>query len=135
MKKTTNLFEQRFRSLFKSIPDIKFDTDELNVGIETELEHTNDKEVATIIAKQHLAEDPKYYSKLKKFHDEDENTIGGGAFGPAAETGHNGINNTDWYATGDARVPMHLGTQSRLGKVSKTKKRKNKKSRKKTKKK
>lgn len=93
MKKTTNLFEQRFRSLFKSIPDIKFDADE------------------------------------------DENTIGGGAFGPAAETGHNGINNTDWYATGDARVPMYLGTQSRLGKVSKTKKRKNKKSRKKTKKK
>lgn len=122
MKKTTNLFEQKFKSLFKPLPDIEFNEDELKMGIETELEHTENKEVATIIAKQHLAEDPKYYSKLKKFHSEDENTVGGGALGPAAAVGHNALTNTDWYAPGDYRIPAALGVYSRRGKVKPRKK-------------
>jgi hypothetical protein len=39
---------------------------ELNTGTEVELEHTNDLKIAKEIAKDHLYEDPNYYSKLKK---------------------------------------------------------------------
>ena len=132
MKKSINIFEQKFKTLFKPVKDIDYNKDELNLGIKTELEHTDNKQVATIIAKQHLMEDPKYYSKLKKIHDEDENVAGGAGsvFGSAAGEGHGGISNTDWYAPGDARVPKALGVYSRRGKVSTNKKktrRKNKK--------
>lgn len=41
---------------------------ELAMGIKVEMEHTDDKRVAKEIALDHLAEDKKYYSKLKKFH-------------------------------------------------------------------
>lgn len=39
---------------------------ELEKGIETEKEHTDSDSVAKEIAMDHLVEDPKYYSKLKK---------------------------------------------------------------------
>ena len=42
------------------------DVAELEMGIKTEMEHTDDKAKAKEIALQHLAEDPHYYSKLKK---------------------------------------------------------------------
>jgi hypothetical protein len=35
------------------------------MGVKVEMEHTDDKAKAKIIALQHLAEDPKYYTKLK----------------------------------------------------------------------
>jgi len=132
MGKSINIFEQKFKTLFKPVTDMDYNKDELKLGIETELEHTNNEQVATIIAKQHLMEDPNYYSKLKKVHDEDENVAGGSgsAFGSNAGIGHGGLNNTDWYAPGDARVPKALGVYSRRGKVSTNKKktrRKNKK--------
>ena len=41
------------------------DPKELSMGIKVEMEHTDDKAKAKIIALQHLAEDPKYYTKLK----------------------------------------------------------------------
>jgi hypothetical protein len=54
-----------FKSFFKEInPEISYDPEELKKGIEVELEHTNYRAIATIIAKHHLAEDPKYYTKL-----------------------------------------------------------------------
>lgn len=40
--------------------------DELAVGIEVEMEHTSDKEVAMEIAMDHLEEVPDYYSRLIK---------------------------------------------------------------------
>ena len=40
------------------------DPRELKMGIEVEMEHTKDPNKAKIIALQHLAEDPKYYTKL-----------------------------------------------------------------------
>jgi len=44
------------------------DLDELDTeyekGISVEMEHTNDKKVALEIARDHLFEDPKYYTKL-----------------------------------------------------------------------
>lgn len=41
------------------------DSGELAQGIQVEQEHTSDKDVAEKIARDHLTEDPKYYSKLK----------------------------------------------------------------------
>jgi hypothetical protein len=37
---------------------------QLSTGIQIEMEHTNDPEIAKEIAMDHLTEDPKYYSKL-----------------------------------------------------------------------
>lgn len=42
------------------------DPKELEMGIEVEKEHTDDEELAKKIALDHLAEDPHYYTKLKK---------------------------------------------------------------------
>jgi hypothetical protein len=54
--------------LFKPVDtQIDYDVEQLKVGIEVESEHTPHKEIATIIAKHHLAEDPEYYIKLKKY--------------------------------------------------------------------
>jgi len=39
---------------------------ELTKGIKEEMEHTDDKKLAKKIAMDHLYEDPRYYSKLKK---------------------------------------------------------------------
>ena len=39
---------------------------ELERGIEVEKEHTRSEQTAEEIAKDHLVEDPKYYTKIKK---------------------------------------------------------------------
>lgn len=44
--------------------DSQFDADALQKGIETELEHTSNTQMAKEIAKDHLTEDPAYYDKL-----------------------------------------------------------------------
>ena len=60
-----------FKSFFKPIDNtIEYDPEELQLGIKEELEHTPYKSIATTIAKQHLASDPKYYTKLKSMHTE-----------------------------------------------------------------
>ena len=52
-------------SPFKANDDsIEYDPEQLAAGIKIEMEHTDDEEIATIIAKHHLAEDPEYYIKL-----------------------------------------------------------------------
>lgn len=43
-----------------------FDQTALRAGIEHELEHTNDRHIATEIAMDHLTEDPSYYDKLER---------------------------------------------------------------------
>ena len=48
------------------VPDSKFDPEQLKMGIAIEKEHTKSVLIAKLIAKDHLSEDPKYYSKLKK---------------------------------------------------------------------
>lgn len=45
------------------ITNCKFNSKELKLGIPIEMEHTNSKRIASRIAKQHLCEFPKYYSK------------------------------------------------------------------------
>lgn len=44
---------------------------ELKMGIEVEMEHTNDKNIAKEIAMDHLWEMPDYYTKLKKMEDKE----------------------------------------------------------------
>jgi len=57
-----------FKAFFKPIDaQIDYDATQLKAGIAVESEHTPHKEIATIIAKHHLAEDPEYYVKLKKY--------------------------------------------------------------------
>lgn len=46
-------------------PESEYDQDQLAMGIKEEYEHTDDRRVASIIARQHLEEDPRYYTKLK----------------------------------------------------------------------
>ena len=128
MEDAQRLFERMVKDLLKGVEDIDYDENELKMGIEVELEHTDDRDVATTIAKQHLAEDPAYYSKLKTIHDEDEegNTVGGGALGPAAAVGHS--QSGDWYATGDFRVSKFLGgMQTRRGTIGRKRRKKKKK--------
>ena len=49
--------------------DDEFDSKELDMGKKVELEHTEDKELANDIAKDHLVEFPNYYTELKKMED------------------------------------------------------------------
>ena len=49
------------------------DPDQLEMGIEVEMEHTTNKDVAERIALDHLAEIPDYYSRLKKMEEEAKN--------------------------------------------------------------
>lgn len=46
------------------LPDSRFDPRQLKMGTEVEGEHTRNKKVARRIAKDHLAEDSRYYTKL-----------------------------------------------------------------------
>ena len=48
----------------------KYDPKELKMGIAVEAEHTNSKLIAEKIAKDHLAEIPDYYTRLKKMESE-----------------------------------------------------------------
>jgi hypothetical protein len=52
-----------------------FDPAAVLEGLGVELEHTDDRRVATEIALDHLAEDPDYYRKLATIHEEDDLTI------------------------------------------------------------
>jgi hypothetical protein len=47
-----------------------FDSKQLAMGVKVEMEHTSDRHVAMEIAMDHLKEDPRYYTKLKKVHKE-----------------------------------------------------------------
>jgi hypothetical protein len=53
-------------------PPKDLDPKELEMGIEVELEHTDDKSKAREIALDHLTEIPDYYTRLKKMEDEAE---------------------------------------------------------------
>lgn len=47
-------------------PPENIDPNQLSIGIQVEMEHTNDPNVAREIATDHLTEDPEYYTKLVK---------------------------------------------------------------------
>lgn len=46
-----------------------FDPEEIKKGVEHELEHTDDRQMAKEIAMDHLAEDPKYYTHLDEMEE------------------------------------------------------------------
>ncbi len=52
------------------VPDSKFDSKELEMGIKVEREHTTNDIIAKLIAKDHLSELPDYYSKLQKMEND-----------------------------------------------------------------
>jgi hypothetical protein len=52
-----------------------------------------------------------------------EDMTAGGVYGGDVE-GHVGIENTDWFAHGDARNPYGLGVTTRNGKLRKKKRKK-----------
>ena len=45
-------------------PDSRYDPNQLAIGTKIEMEHTNDREIAKEIAKDHLEEIPDYYTRL-----------------------------------------------------------------------
>ena len=54
----------------KGINTTDVDPDELAMGVKVEMEHTPDPLVAGLIALDHLAEIPDYYTRLKKMEKE-----------------------------------------------------------------
>jgi hypothetical protein len=55
-----------YNTIFKSgdIPDSKFDKKQLAIGTEIETEHTDNRDIAKMIAKAHLSEFSDYYTHL-----------------------------------------------------------------------
>lgn len=56
----------------KSAPDSDFDPQELEMGRKVELEHTDNKWIAELIAKDHLSEFKDYYTRLTKMEKDAE---------------------------------------------------------------
>lgn len=54
----------------KSTRTAKVDPKQLKMGIEHELEHAKDKQIAEIIARDHLVTVPNYYTLLKEIDDD-----------------------------------------------------------------
>jgi len=66
MKALLKIADELDGGLADGRPDSDFPSDELKKGTEVEFEHTSDRGKAKEIAKDHLAEDPEYYTKLEK---------------------------------------------------------------------
>lgn len=81
-------------------PDHMFDAEQLAIGQQVELEHTEDMEAAKIIAKHHLLEDRDYYRKLRGMH------LDGPLPGPIYSAPRIQVLNGVW---GDAAWPEKLG--------------------------
>ena len=64
----------------------------------------------------------KYF--LKQINE--DSSYSSGTMGPAANVDHSGIENTDWYAPGDARIPMGGRVYTRNGILKKKRKAKKK---------
>ncbi|HQF37297.1 MAG TPA: hypothetical protein PLL26_06710 [Candidatus Dojkabacteria bacterium] len=54
----------------KEVPVTEFDPEQIKMGLEVEKEHTDSEAIAQQIVKDHLAEIPDYYTRLKKMEDE-----------------------------------------------------------------
>lgn len=60
------IFEFLHNLLYRKGKPFKYDHKEYEMGLEDELEHTSDKEIAKSIVLDHLRLHPNYYSQLKK---------------------------------------------------------------------
>lgn len=54
----------------KGVTEDDVDTKELEIGIEVEMEHTLNSNIARKIALDHLAELPDYYTRLRKMEND-----------------------------------------------------------------
>lgn len=80
-------------------PSHSVDPVQLSLGVQIEMEHTNDHEIAQEIAMDHLTEDPQYYTKLvkaglaKEFKPSHNSGFGDPeqSFNDAARAGHGGL--------------------------------------------
>ena len=80
-------------------PSNEVNPNELSIGVQVEMEHTNDPRVAQEIAMDHLTEDPEYYTKLvkaglaKEFQPTHNSGFGDPdySFNDSARVGKNGI--------------------------------------------
>lgn len=61
---TNNLIKKLPGGVGDNTPSDKIDPSQLSIGVQVEMEHTNDPEIAKEIAMDHLTEDPEYYTKL-----------------------------------------------------------------------
>lgn len=69
-------FNEFFNGLLKKVTKKNLPASEVEAGTEVEKEHITPEEreteagkkLAKTIAKQHVEEDPKYYTKMKKHH-------------------------------------------------------------------
>jgi len=61
---TNNLIKKLPGGVGDNTPSDKIDPAQLSIGVQVEMEHTNDPEIAKEIAMDHLTEDPEYYTKL-----------------------------------------------------------------------
>lgn len=59
----------------KHVNDDAFDLNELRMGVEVELEHTDDRMISKEIAKDHLAECKDYYTRLERMEGECEKAL------------------------------------------------------------
>ena len=99
-----------------SVDTSKLDPIQLSLGIQIEMEHTNDPRVAQEIAYDHLYEDPEYYTKLvkaglaKEFQPTHNSGFGDPdySFNDAARAGSGGLKNGNMHGkmggTPDGRV-------------------------------
>jgi len=67
-----NWLKKARRSEEKGVTEEDVDPKELEMGIEIEREHTDNDDAAKLIALDHLAELPDYYTRLKKMEEEGE---------------------------------------------------------------
>lgn len=58
--------EGKYNNMIKRDSNFKVSSDELNIGIRFELEHTTDINIARRIALDHLTDCDTYYTKLEK---------------------------------------------------------------------
>ena len=71
-----DIAEKHSKKLNKSVDEVlSILKDEIKKGIKVEKEHTNDSSEAAKIARDHLVEDPNYYSKLSKLSLEERKRI------------------------------------------------------------
>jgi hypothetical protein len=78
--------------------------DEIKKGIKVEKEHTSDSSEAAKIARDHLVEDPRYYSKLSKLNLEERKKIKNKAKYYFPFFGYNPVDNNETEYSGDNSI-------------------------------
>lgn len=68
--KTIDELLENWEGVGKNLTEKDVDPKQLEMGIKIEMEHTKNRKLARRIALDHLYEDPKYYTKLKKMEED-----------------------------------------------------------------